>query len=44
MIKPRMLKPGCRIGVLSPSYWLKKEDLEKGNVGQYCWTYNWRTT
>ena len=29
MIKPRILKPGCRIGVLSPSYWLKKKDLEK---------------
>ena len=29
MIKPSILKPGCRIGVLSPSYWLKKEDLEK---------------
>ena len=29
MIKPSILKPGCRIGVLSPSYWLKKKDLEK---------------
>jgi muramoyltetrapeptide carboxypeptidase len=24
-----MLKPGCRIGVVSPSYWLKKQDMEK---------------
>ena len=29
MIKPSMLKPGCRIGVVSPSYWLKKQDMEK---------------
>lgn len=29
MIKPSMLKPGCRIGVVSPSYWLKKEYMEK---------------
>ena len=24
-----MLKPGCRIGVVSPSYWLKKQYMEK---------------
>jgi muramoyltetrapeptide carboxypeptidase len=24
-----MLKPGCRIGVVSPSYWLKKQDMKK---------------
>ena len=29
MIKPSMLKPGCRIGVVSPSYWLKKQYMEK---------------
>ena len=29
MIKPSMLEPGCRIGVVSPSYWLKKQDMEK---------------
>lgn len=29
MIKPSMLKPGCRIGVVSPSYWLKKQDMKK---------------
>lgn len=29
MIKPSMLKPGCRIGVVSPSYWFKKKDMEK---------------
>jgi len=29
MIKPSMLKPGCRIGVVSPSYWLKKQYMKK---------------
>ena len=29
MIKPSMLKPGCQIGVVSPSYWLKKQYMEK---------------
>ena len=29
MIKPSMLKPGCQIGVVSPSYWLKKQYMKK---------------
>ena len=29
MVKPKKLKPGSRIGIVSPSYWLDKDDLEK---------------
>ena len=29
MVKPKKLKPGSKIGIVSPSYWLDKDDLEK---------------
>ena len=29
MVKPKKLKPGSRIGIVSPSYWLDKDDLER---------------
>ena len=28
MVKPKKLKPGSKIGIVSPSYWLDKDDLE----------------
>mgnify|MGYP001161058291 FL=1 len=29
MVKPKKLKPGSKIGIVSPSYWLDKDDLER---------------
>ena len=29
MIKPKQLKHGSHIGVISPSYWFEKEDISK---------------
>ena len=34
MIKPNMLKPGSRIGVVSPSYWFEEQNLIK-TVGYF---------
>ena len=29
MVKPKKLKPGSKIGIGSPCYWLDKDDLVK---------------
>ena len=31
MVKPKKLKPGSKIGIVSPSYWLNKDDLKKSH-------------
>ena len=33
MVKPKKLKTGSKIGIVSPSYWLDKNDLKKSAKG-----------